>query len=235
MLTSNPHAEPINPIPIPVARQTQTNLFVAFSVKANKLLQFESAWEYRFFLLCESDPDILRLCSQPYKIDVNINGHKLRYTFDMWLLWKDGYREYIEVKPEDDCILTDNGHLIPPKWPLIEAWSKSHTPEVNIRHVSDLFINKRSQVIKAWDEILPFVARAKEQNRFDLQSHIEIKLKHEEKCTLQTLVRSFDDEEEDDVLAVCFNLLHQGKCYADLATQSLDKKLVLHYGQATNF
>ena len=219
MRTNNPHSDPVEPIPIPLRRQTQTNLFTEYSIKAHKILQFESAWEYRFFLLCESNPDIIRLCTQPYQINEKINGKKLNYTFDMWLCWKDGYREYIEVKPEDRCELSESGQLLPPKWPLIETWSDKFSPHVNIRHVSDRYINKHAEIIKKWDKVVRYVHRAEQQDNHDIKGRVEHQLKHRRKCSLQE---------------ICIQMLHQNKCHADLIHQSFNKGLVLNYGEATS-
>lgn len=233
MRQSNPHSDPMGPIPIPLHRQTQTNLFTAFSIKADKLLQFESAWEYRFFLLCESDPDIIRLCPQPYKIDTKVDGKKLNYTFDMWLCWKDAYREYIEVKPLDRCAVNESGQLLPEKWPQIELWARHQKPPVNIRHVSDLYINEHCDTIRKWDQILPFVQRAHQQDVSGIKERVLHRLKHKRQDSLQDLIHLLPDKDENDVISVCMHLIHENECHANLSNSLFNKDLVIHYGEKT--
>lgn len=230
MPLQNPHSDPVEPIPIPPHRQKITNLFTDYSVKAEQFLQFESDWEYRFFILCECNPEVKQLCSKPLNINTRIKQKKVNKTFDMWCCWDDGYREYIDVKPNRQCIEYKSGALLPAEWDLIEEWANQFNPIVNIRHISDAYINANAKFIINWLDLYPVIKSNKGYEFNQIKQKIQIYLNDYEKLKIGELFKKLSHDNSEEIIYAVINMLYRGDCYADLNKYEFDLNLVLSNG-----
>lgn len=126
-----------SPVYIPASFKRNTNHWYVKSWKAkdNRIADLYSQLEYFNFLLHEINPDVQLLCEQPLHINCKFNGARLNYIFDLWVKWRNGYEELIEVKRKDDLIPSPSGNLEPKNWTLISQWCSENG--YNCRFVTD--------------------------------------------------------------------------------------------------
>jgi len=211
------------PVPIPEYRQRRDNLFRAYSGKERRLLTFESELEYRVFLYYEGQPAIDRLCEQALKIEAQVNGKKLVYTFDLWLRWKQNYEEYLETKPYSKLKTAQDGTLKPAKWDEIEVWCINHGAQC--RFITDKDLVDHVIFIDNWIQAMPYVQRAQEENNHDLAKRVLHFARQGHSVTLRELETYLSSFELDSVHATVFLLIHQGTLKADMASRPINRLL----------
>ena len=79
-----------------------SNFWDFFSQKINRDVNFYSDLEYEHWILVETNPDIEYFCEQPLKILEEYEGEMHASIFDIWIQWKDGKEEFVEIKYEKD-------------------------------------------------------------------------------------------------------------------------------------
>jgi hypothetical protein len=91
--------------PVPKSGRSHygSNFFEAFSPKLNRDVNFYSNLEFDHWVLVETDPNIVDFCEQPL-LDVRgeYEGKEGSSIFDMWIKWKDGREEFLEIKYHAD-------------------------------------------------------------------------------------------------------------------------------------
>ncbi|MEB1806016.1 MAG: Tn7 transposase TnsA N-terminal domain-containing protein [Bacillaceae bacterium] len=85
--------------PIPIKRNDEfySNYWEGYSPKLKRDVDFFGDLRYEYWLLIETNPDIVSFCERPISIEGVINGKKRRTQFDMWLKWKDGRDFFVKV------------------------------------------------------------------------------------------------------------------------------------------
>lgn len=90
------------PIDVPRATHFGNNYYVAYSRKLNRNVHLFSNLEYYNFLDLECDPNVVKFCEQPLKIDVILENNIKQLIFDVWARKKDGAEEMQEVKYDSE-------------------------------------------------------------------------------------------------------------------------------------
>jgi hypothetical protein len=91
-----------SPILNPGRSHFGSNYWEVFSSKLNRDVNLYSNLEYDHWVLVETNPYIINFCEQPLKIELEVEGKKHSTIFDMWVKWKDGKEEFIEIKYHSD-------------------------------------------------------------------------------------------------------------------------------------
>lgn len=79
-----------------------SNFWDGYSYKINRDVFFYSELEYDHWILVECNPNIVAFCEQPKKISGYVDDEYKESIFDMWIQWKDGSEEFIEIKYSHD-------------------------------------------------------------------------------------------------------------------------------------
>lgn len=86
------------PINMPRSTHYGNNFYAVYSNKIHRICHFYSNLEYYNFLTIEINPDVVRFCEQPLKIDIMQENSLKSVVFDMWVLYRDGTEELQEIK-----------------------------------------------------------------------------------------------------------------------------------------
>lgn len=85
------------PIPKKRSEDFKSNYWEAYSIKLNRNVNFFGDLRYEYWLLVETNPEIISFCERPIKIEKVINGKKEKTYIDMWLKWNDGREMFVKV------------------------------------------------------------------------------------------------------------------------------------------
>lgn len=71
------------------------------SRKTKEMIPWESQLERDYVALVEADPEVTRICSQPFKIEYILDGKKHSYTPDYWVERRKKRNSVVEIKPSE--------------------------------------------------------------------------------------------------------------------------------------
>jgi hypothetical protein len=131
------------------------NIWDCFSYKLNRDVMFYSELEYHHWILLECNRDIKTFCEQPCEMSAVINNEQKRSIVDMWIEWRDGKQEFVEVKYEKEIEnLNNNDSRVATQIKVQEQWCK----ENNYLHriVTDKHI-RQYPLLDNYKIILPFI------------------------------------------------------------------------------
>jgi len=88
--------------------------------------EYRSGWELIFMKFCDSNPMIIKWCTEPFAISyISPKDNKShRYYVDGFIEWENGAKFLVEIKPKKQCF--------PPKTP------KKQTPRNMQRYQEDI-------------------------------------------------------------------------------------------------
>ncbi len=86
------------PINIERAKKYGSNYWEVFSPKVNRIVRCYSDLEYEYYILIETNPNIIAFCEKPLKISYNLDGINIESMIDMWVKYKDGTEYFINTK-----------------------------------------------------------------------------------------------------------------------------------------
>lgn len=90
------------PLITDASKKYGNNRWQAYSHKLNRTVFLFSDLEYEYWLQLEFDSNVLSFCEQPLKVTSFLNNKEMASIFDMWVLYKDGYEEFVEIKYSSD-------------------------------------------------------------------------------------------------------------------------------------
>jgi len=96
------------PIEMPRATHYGNNYYVTYSSKLKRNVHLFSNLEYYNFLDLECDPNVIKFCEQPLKINFILENKVKHAIFDVWVRHKDGSEEMQEVKYDSELNGTDD-------------------------------------------------------------------------------------------------------------------------------
>lgn len=207
----------VEPNRITKERQGRANLIYAYSPKAGRVATFESDLEYVSWLLIEFNPNVIECCEQFPKVKFKIGSKINTYTFDAWVKYRDGSEECIEVKPVDNLI-DYKGDKIPKNWLKFQEYFKRNN--INKTCVTDGDFKDKEVLLENYQTILPYLSvdysyssRLKELLLdFINQTH---------KLKLGSVVDTFPEFSQTEVLTQLFKLFHRGKVMLSLNKSKL--------------
>lgn len=143
-----------------------SNFWDSFSNKINRDVNFYSDLEYEHWILVETNPDIECFCEQPIKISEYYDEKKHDSIIDIWIKWKDGKEEFVEVKYEKDVIeaatqKNERSKKIHIQLSIQEKWSKN--TNVNYRIVTEKEI-RLQPLLTNRKMLLPYTRKLKKLN-----------------------------------------------------------------------
>ncbi len=86
-----------NPVVDPSKKHYGSNFWDCFSSKINRDVHFYSELEYDHWIHIETNLNVIDFCEKPRKIKGILDNKIHETTFDMWVKWKDGKEEFLEV------------------------------------------------------------------------------------------------------------------------------------------
>lgn len=96
-------------------------IFPSFKVPGG-IVEYESCLERDFFLECHHSPDVVKLQHQPITIHYqDQNGAARRYTPDVYVEFRDGYKGLFEIKYESE--VQERGHEYEERWAKAKEWA----------------------------------------------------------------------------------------------------------------
>ena len=187
---------------------TSTNAFFAKMIKYPDVAEFHSEAEFLHAGLLEGNPDVLNYVPQPYR--VRVNGE--RYTADCFVLYRNGQRKVLELKP--------NGKFSDHKKIPLEHFFFQYDYIFEV--VSNEFIFQQRLLAENWIEIVKSLLLAKDLDTQRAENKLLSRLLIEKSCVLENIVE-IDNREQSyfDEIAL-YRLLHRGKLKADLDIHILD-------------
>jgi len=224
-INTDPRPAP-KPIPIPPSRQRHANLFRTYSGKEKRLAMFESELELRVWMFHEGQPSVARLCEQPIKIEVFINGKKVTTILDLWVRWRTKqkeWEEWVEVKPYDKLLPMADGELKPNKWDAVEIYEQENF--ITCKFITDRDMAPHKQFIDNWIQIMPYVQRGHQEDDLELKDKIYFFVKKHSPINLRMIERKFEDYETGSIHAAVFVLIHGGQLTTDLATHPINRTI----------
>ncbi|MET4559763.1 hypothetical protein ABIA69_000906 [Lysinibacillus parviboronicapiens] len=75
-----------------------------YSPKLGRTVYLFSNLEYEHWLQVELNPNVVDFCEQPLKVKSNYKDTNGASIFDMWVQYKDGSEEFIEIKYKSDLL-----------------------------------------------------------------------------------------------------------------------------------
>jgi hypothetical protein len=85
------------PIKIKRSDEFYSNYWESYSPKLKREVNFFGDLKYEYWLLVESNHQIINFCERPIKLEQRINGRKEITYFDMWLKWKDQRESFVKI------------------------------------------------------------------------------------------------------------------------------------------
>ncbi|WP_188455567.1 TnsA endonuclease N-terminal domain-containing protein [Virgibacillus oceani] len=86
-----------NPVVDPSKKHYGSNFWDCYSSKIDRDVHFYSELEYDHWIHIETNANIVEFCEKPKKIKGILDNKIHETTFDMWIKWKDGKEEFLEV------------------------------------------------------------------------------------------------------------------------------------------
>lgn len=158
-----------------------SNFWDCFSHKINRDVHFYSDLEYEHWILVETNPDIEFFCEQPLKIKEEFEGEIHESIFDMWIKWKDGNEEFIEIKYEKD--ITQSSHnkskrnkRIRTQLGIQKKWCKNN--HANYRIVTEKEI-RIQPLLTNRKMLLPYLRSSKPLNEIVAHSILKLLTPHD--------------------------------------------------------
>jgi hypothetical protein len=213
-----------SPISLTAPQLRRANLFSWFSPKANRFVMVESYLEYRHLLWREIDPTVLALCERPSpRIDAQVKGKRLIYTFDAWIRQAPAREMLIEVKPAAKLDPTEGR---PPRWDLVRAWCEPRGLQCD--WVTDEQLAPYMQLLNNWEELLPYVSQAHCNPDEEVREEVRELYRSERSLTLSSIPGFLTRRDPDVVVCEVFYLIYQCELAADLRNQAVTRRLVVH-------
>lgn len=99
--------------PVEMVRSTKygNDYYLVYSNKIHRPVQLFSKLEYYNFLSLECDPNVVKFCEQPCKIEVVEDGKIRHAIFDMWVRYRDNSEEMQEVKYSKELAGDDDASI----------------------------------------------------------------------------------------------------------------------------
>lgn len=216
------------PHPIPKHRQVSNPFHRIFSIKAGmRIVLAESGQEADAIYWAESNPDVVALCEQPYRIHEPFHG-KPYYTFDLGLTFRNGREVFYEVKPTSQLVKGPDERALPRDWKYIEDWCEHNGKHCDV--ITDKQLKADYTLIENWRYLLPFVRIAKENPNPLLEAELIKICSNETSLLFLDLAESVPAENASFVQAAVANLLHKGLLEADLAHIDAGPQMVIRRG-----
>lgn len=171
-----------NPIPIKRSEQYYSNYWEGYSPKLKRDVDFFGDLNYEFWLLVETNPDIVNFCERPIIIEGVLNGKKLYSQFDMWLKWKDGRESFVKV-----IYSSKNTSSIRK---LEETWCDSKNFEYIINTEKD--IRKNSIELSNKKHLIRVIGRS--SNPIETDRHIIKQLVTKEKRSISMIIEQIKNQ-----------------------------------------
>jgi len=216
------------PSPLPIAltepQLRRANLFSWFSPKANRIVMVESYLEYRHLLWREIDPTVLALCERPSpRIDAQVKGKHLIYTFDAWIRQVQDREKLIEVKP---AAKLDPMEGRPPRWDLVRAWCDPRGLQCD--WVTDEHLAPHRQLLDNWEQVLPYVSQAHSNPDEGVREEVRELFSSDRSLTLSSIPGFLTRRDPEVVVSEVFYLIYRNELAADLRNQAVTSRLVVH-------
>ncbi|MDR9498384.1 MAG: TnsA endonuclease N-terminal domain-containing protein [Hydrogenovibrio sp.] len=121
------------------------------SEKSDAYTYFESSLERDALYLCEFDPDVVSFSTQPRRFHYTLNGKDRHYTPDIFIEYRSGLKQYVEVKYRED--LKKNWATLKPKFKAVIHETKSE-PNTKFKILTECEI--RTDYLKNAAFLLPY-------------------------------------------------------------------------------
>lgn len=187
---------------------TSTNAFFEEMIKFPDIAEFHCVAEFLHAGLLEGNPEVQNYVPQPFKL--RVNGE--RYTADCFVLYRNGQRKVLELKPDGDF---DDHKKIP-----LEHFFFQYDYIFEVVSNESIFLQRL--LAENWLEITKSLLLAKDLDTQKEENNLLRRLLLEESCVLADIVDADDRENTYFEEIALYRLLHRGKLMADLDTQVLD-------------
>lgn len=92
------------PLITDASKKYGNNRWLAYSSKLKRTVYLFSDLEYEHWLQLEFDANVVSFCEQPLKVSIKVESKEVSSIFDMWVQYKDGYEEFLEIKYTSDLL-----------------------------------------------------------------------------------------------------------------------------------
>lgn len=193
-----------------------------YSPRLNRQVTLYSSLEYDHYVAVEQDPTIDAFCEQPVRVSVVIDGKRISSVLDMWLLRKNGYEEYREVKPLALVDTQKNAMQIRAD----TLWCQTQGTPFQL--ITEHNIGLNPQALENWKQILPYLTNTAWVTHKGLDSAMEHYLQNIKSTTLGELEQQFSAP-SSEVYRAAFLLLHRGMAVANLSAAPLTRRTILEW------
>ncbi|WP_047982022.1 TnsA endonuclease N-terminal domain-containing protein [Ornithinibacillus contaminans] len=200
-----------SPVVDPSKKHYGANFWDSYSNKINRDVHFYSDLEYDHWIHIETNPNVVDFCEKPMKIKGIIDGKIHETTFDMWIKWKDGNEEFIEVAYNKDVL---NRKDTKRRIFLQREWIKNNNR--NYRIVDETQVRKQP-LLDNLKVILPYTKDFHKLNEISIFSLL--RYINEKPATFQELI---DNTSQKDVFTFyqnIFYLYYEGKINFNIEEQ----------------
>lgn len=216
---------PYLPIRSHVGNRKVGNYWEAFSLKANRVVSFDSDLEYYFWILLESDPSVSVLCEQPLRVAARVNGKWVTSIPDIWYRTKVGGEVFCEVKYSSEIQSARPGSRVSLQLLAQLAWATQE----GIRYciASEKTVLRDPQLISNWAYLLRFLDVNRRGVNRDLGQRMIRAIAAHQQLPLLELETMFASEGSEVVRASLFYELHSGSLAApDLRRRRLTRETI---------
>ncbi|MEH7126118.1 TnsA endonuclease N-terminal domain-containing protein [Bacillus sp. JJ1773] len=188
--------------------QRRCNFWNCKSHKIGRDVYFYSELEYENWINVETDPKVVDFCEKPKKVRGVFEGRVYESTFDMWIKWKDGQEEFIEIV-YDKTLKTSQ--LKQRKIKIQENWCNENNFRHRILTEYNIRIHPKLQNLKI---ILPYIKDFNNLNEIDLYKVKGI-IKDEQQ-TLKEIIGKIDSIDRFSFFKSIFFLYYSGLIDMDI-------------------
>ena len=205
------HKEVI-PASLNKSRMMGQDSFYVWSVKLNREVIWQSQWEYHYWLLVESNPEVIQFCERYPTLVDPLTPSKDPYSFDMWVKYEDGQEHCVDICAQNETAEDMDGNQVPIAWTQIT--SSINTLGLQCRVITEQVLGKEKKRIQNWQQIMPFVRMAGTSPSEKLQEKLLDLVSHRREATLEEIILSLPSVDSNTVIQQMFWLLYQGKVNA---------------------
>lgn len=207
-----------NPITYNDSKRNRRSLY---SPRLGRMVTLYSPLEYDHYIAVEHDPDIEAFCEQPVRIKVSLGGKPYTTVLDMWVLYRNGYEEYREIKPSNAVTEPENELQIRAE----TSWCQLQ--EIPFRLVTELDIGLSTQALENLKQIQPYLINTSWIIQKGLDGAVYRYMQQVAQTTLGELESTFSASPATEVNRAAFLLLHRGLVEADLTSSPLSKRTLI--------
>lgn len=196
-----------------------SNYWETYSPKLKRDVSLYSDLEYDHWALIEGNPSVKEFCEQPERVSAYYNGKKVNSVIDMWVQYKNGVEEFIEVKYTRDLYLNNKNSLRNIRQVTVqEHWCKDNGFSYKIMTEKEI---RRNKILL--DNLKYIIANVKtrespvETDRLRVIKYISEK----GRVTLKYLKLSFIEIDYSRLLEAICVLIYQG-----ILDSNIDRKMI---------